>query len=280
MFAQLGDHIFQGLKTPSSYSDNEAVKYGQIPRVNDKPAIQPTGAELKEIQLSIVYSADFCEPTTEIEALKKSMRDFEVLTYINGEGQIIGKYVITSVDTTTQRCSATGRVELASVNINLLESPGGEDPAPAGQALTSQQPATEPPAKPVPSPAADITNDIAEAKTKVSGIKKAVAKIKNKTTDLKSGVREVRQLATDAQGLYASAKTKVEATKKIAQRASKLPTSLGEALKYAENLANLDNVADISVLEMNANQLSESADKVTTHAAPAAGFAGTKEAGN
>lgn len=280
MFAQLGDHIFQGLKTPSSYSDNEAVKYGQIPRVNDKPAIQPTGAELKEIRLSIVYSVDFCEPTTEIEALKKSMREFEVLTYITGEGQIIGKYVITSVDTTTQRCSATGRVELATVNINLLESPGGEDPTPAGQALASQQPATEPPAEPAPNPAADITNDIAEAKTKVSGIKKTVAKIKSKTTEMKRGVREVRQMATDVQGLYATAKTKVEATKKIIQRASQLPTSLGEALKYAENLANLDNVADVSVLEMNANKLSESADKVTTHAAPAAGFAGTKEAGN
>lgn len=280
MFAQLGEHIFQGLKTPSSYSDNEAVKYGQIPRINDKPVIQPTGAELKEIRLSIVYSVDFCDPDTEIEALKKSMRDFEVLTYVTGEGQILGKYVITSVDTTTQRCSATGRVELATVNINLLESPGGEDPAPIGQALSSQKPATEPPAEPVPSPAADITNDIAEAKTKVSGIKQTVAKIKGKTTELKRGVREVRQMATDAQGLYATAKTKVEATKKIVKRASQLPTSLGDALKYAENLANMDNVVDISVLEMNANQLSESADKVTTHAAPAASFAGTKETGN
>ena len=55
MFAQLGDHIFQGLKTPVSTSEADAVKYGQIPRVNDKDAIQPTGAELREISLTIMF---------------------------------------------------------------------------------------------------------------------------------------------------------------------------------------------------------------------------------
>lgn len=52
------------------------------------------------------------------------------------------------------------------------------------------------------------------AKEKVSGMKQAIAKVKSRTTSLKRGVREVRQLATDAQGLYASAKTKVAATEK------------------------------------------------------------------
>lgn len=279
MFAQLGEHIFQGLKTPTSFNDTEAVKYGQIPRINDKPAIQPTGAELKEIRLTITYCVDFCEPATEIEALKKSMRDYEVLTYITGAGQILGKFVITNVETTTQRCDANGRMELAAVNISLLESPGGTAPEPVGKALTSQKPTTAPPASAVPSPAADVTVPISEATTKVSSIKQTVQKVKRRTTELKRGVREVRQLATDAQTLYVTAKTKVEVTKKIIQRASHLPTSLDEAIKYAENLANIDNVTDVSVLEMNAEKLSQSADKVTAHAAPIAGFSGTKETG-
>ncbi len=279
MFAQLGEHIFQGLKTPTTCSDNEAVKYGQIARVNGKPAIQPTGNELKEIRLSIVYSVDYCEPGTEIEALKKSMRDFEVLTYITGEGKILGKYVITAIDTTHQRCSATGRIELATINLSLLESPSKEIAAPTGQALTSQNPTVEPPAAPEPSPAMDIAQDIADAKSKTNGIKQTMARIKSKAIEVKQGVREIRQTATDAQRLYASAKTKIEATKKITQRASQLPTSLDEAIKYAENIANLDNVADISVLEMNVAQLSNSADKVTTRSAPIIGFAGTKETG-
>lgn len=280
MFAQLGDHIFQGLKTPSSFSDSEAVKIGQIPRVNRKPAVQSTGTELKEIRLSIQYSTDFCEPATEIEALKKSMQDFEVLTYITGEGKILGRYLITSVETITQRCNATGRVELAVVSLNLLESPDGSDPEPVGQAMTSQKPATESPAEPVPSPAADITKDISEAKTKINGIKQTSGKIKNKTTEYKRGVREIRQLATDVQTAYASAKTKLESTKKMAKRASQLPTSLDEAIKYAENLAKMDDITDMSVLEANTDRLSRSADNVTAKAAPIVGFAGTKETGN
>ena len=90
MFAQLGDHIFQGLKTPVSTSEADAVKYGQIPRVNDKDAIQPTGAELRELSLTITYSSEFCDPQAEIYALKASMHAFEVLPYINGDGRIVG----------------------------------------------------------------------------------------------------------------------------------------------------------------------------------------------
>lgn len=279
MFAQLGNHIFQGLKTPTSLSESDAVKYAQIPRINDKPTIQPTGAELKEIRLSLSYSVDFCEPTTEIDALKKSQHNFEVLPYITGDGRILGKYVITSVETTYQRCGADGHVEMATVNISLLESPDGPEPQPVGKALASQKPTTEPPAAPVPSPAADITNDIAEAKGKVSGMKKTVAKIKSKTATLKRGVREVRQMAADAQMIYKTVKTKIENTKKIIQRASQLPTSLGEAIKYAENIANIDNVINIDVLEKNISQLSDSADKITKHAASVASFTGTKESG-
>lgn len=263
-----------------SLSESDAVKYGQIPLFNGKAALQPTGTELKEFKLNITYSVDFCDPDAEIAALKKSMHDREVLPYITGAGSILGKYVITSIETTFQRAAPDGSTEMANINVNLLESPGGEDPQPVGKALASQEPVTELPAEPVPTPAAEITEDLGEAKTKVSAIKNAINKIKNKTTEFKRGVREVRQLASDAQRLYTSAKTKVDNTVKIIKRASELPTSLDECIKYAENLAKLDNVADISVLEMNAGQLSGSADKVTARAAPVVGFSATKEGGS
>ena len=230
MFAQLGDHIFQGLKTPVSTSEADAVKYGQIPRVNDKDAIQPTGAELRELSLTITYSSEFCDPQAEIYALKASMHAFEVLPYITGDGRIVGKFVITSLDIANQQCAADGWVELATVTVNLLESPGEEEAAPTGRALSSQKPIAVAPVAPVPSPAAEITGDVTAAKEKVSGMKQAIAKVKSRTTSLKRGVREVRQLATDAQGLYASAKTKVAATEKIIKRAGQLPTSLDLSL--------------------------------------------------
>ena len=189
MFAQLGDHIFQGLKTPVSTSEADAVKYGQIPRVNDKDAIQPTGAELRELSLTITYSSEFCDPQAEIYALKASMHAFEVLPYITGDGRIVGKFVITSLDIANQQCAADGWVELATVTVNLLESPGEEEAAPTGRALSSQKPIAVAPVASAPSPATGITNDVSAAKEKVSGMKQSIAKVKSRTTSLKRGVR-------------------------------------------------------------------------------------------
>ena len=172
-------------------------------------------------------------------------------------------------------------MELATVTVNLLESPGEEEAAPTGRALSSQKPIAVAPVASAPSPATGITNDVSAAKEKVSGMKQSIAKVKSRTTSLKRGVREVQQLAADAQGLYASAKTKVAATKKIIDRAGDLPTSLDEAIAYASNLAkNRQRGGCGTVLEMNVGQLSDSAEKVTTSATPVAGFAGTKEGGN
>ena len=208
------------------------------------------------------------------------MHAFEVLPYITGDGRIIGKFVISNLDIVNQKCAADGWVEIATVSVSLLESPGKEESVPIGQALSSQNPIAAMPIEPVPSPASEITSDVSAAKSKISAMKQTIAKLKSKTTSLKRGVREIQQLATDAHELYASAKTKVEATKKIIDRAGNLPTSLDEAIAYANNLAKIDNVADVSVLEMSVGQLSGSADKVTTSATPVAGFAGTKEGGN
>lgn len=115
MFAQLGDHRFEGLKTPASFSGSEAVQFGQIARINRKPVVQPTGRELAELSLTLRFTTDFCEPSEEIEALRGSMQRFEVLPYITGEGRIVGKFVITTLDVTAERCGADGRVEMATV---------------------------------------------------------------------------------------------------------------------------------------------------------------------
>ena len=280
MFAQLGDHRFEGLKTPASFSGSEAVQFGQIARINRKPVVQPTGRELAELSLTLRFTTDFCEPSEEIEALRGSMQRFEVLPYITGEGRIVGKFVITSLDGTAERCGADGRVEMATVTLGLLESVGENEPAAAtGTALSSRNPVVQPAASPVPAAAASITADLATARNGVAGIGRTVASIRQRTTSFKRGVRQVRQLADGVQEAYATAKTKVTATRKIIARASQLPTSLDEAIAWAENLARLDDTADLTVLEMQVGQLTASAAQVTADAAPVVGFVATKEGG-
>ena len=280
MFAQLGNHIFQGLKSPNSWDETYGARYGKIPLINGKDVIQHTGDELVEIDLSVRYSIDFCEPATEIEALKRSMRDAEILPLITGKGSIVGKFVITSIDVSNETFSPAGSLQIATVDLKLLEGSASEPSPTKGTALLSSNPIKQKPMPAVVSPAASITKDISKAQSKVNAMKKAAADVKKGIKSYKSAVKDVRKLATEVKQVYSTAKTKVEATKKIIRRAAKLPTSLEDAIKYAENLAKLDQVTDITVLETNITGMSNCSDKVTEHAAPIAAFVGSKEGGN
>jgi hypothetical protein len=97
---------------------------------------------------------------------------------------------------------------------------------------------------------------------------------------LKRGIREVKYMANTTKLMYQNAQQKLNKTKKIIQRAQHMPTSLDEAIAYAENLASIGDVANYSTLEMHTNQLARSSRRVQKNAAPVGAFAGTKEGGN
>lgn len=289
MFAQLGTHVFKGLKAPANWSETHGIKVGRIPHVNTKDALQKTGEELAEINLTVRFESVFCEPSNEVAALKKSMAAGEVLPFISGMGEIIGNFIITGVDVANDAYTPAGVLETATVSVKLLEyptdkataTPGKKKDAPIGEALKSSAPPIQ---QPMPltisaTPAGEITTKLAKAKAAVNKIKTTVTKVKKGITTAKKGVQDVKKLAADAKQLYTNVKTKVEATKKIIKRMKELPTSLDGAIKYAENLSNLSNTADLSVLEMNVKELSDSADKVSKHAAPVVSFTATREGG-
>lgn len=289
MFAQLGTHVFKGLKAPANWSESHSIKVGRIPRVNTKDALQKTGDELMEINLTIRYESVFCEPADEVAALKKSMGAGEMLPFISGKGVVFGNFIITGVDVTNEAYTPAGVLETATVSVKLLEyptdkataTPGKEKDAPVGEALKSTAPPIQ---QPMPltlsaTPAGEITTKLSKAKDAVNKIKATVKKVQKGITTVKKGVQDVKKLAADAKQLYTNVKTKVEATKKIIQRVKELPTSLSGAIKYAENLSSLSNTADLSVLEMNVKELSDSADKVSKHATGVASFVATREGG-
>lgn len=280
MFAQLGNHIFQGLKSPNSWDETYSARYGKIPLINGKDVVQHTGEELIEISLSIRYSIDFCDPSAEIEALKNSMKLAEVLPLITGEGVIKGKFVIESIDISNESLSPNGKLEAASVDLKLLEAINAEDPAAGGTALTSANPVSQVQMPAAESPANSISKDISKGRSNVNKMKSTMTQVKKGVKSFKQGVREVRKAADSAQQAYSAAKNKLIVTKKIIKRARKLPTSLDDAIKYAENLAKFDTVTDTTVLEMNVGEMSKRADKVTAHAAPVTAFSAAKEGGN
>jgi phage protein U len=280
MFAQLGKHIFQGLKSPHAWNESHAERYGKIALVNGRDAVQHTGRELSEISIDIVYSVEFCEPATEIDALRQSMNKAEVLPFISGDGVVIGKFIITAVDVEKSKFSPSGYLELASVSLNLLEYDYPVGKKNTGKALKSARPTPLPPAPPVASVANAICADIAEGTLNVNASVAVVEEVEGEKKSFKRGVREVRQLSDNAARSYTAAKTKLVAAEKIMQRAGQLPTSLDEAIRYAENLSTMSNVSDMEVLKMNVSKVKESAEDVKNSAASVAAFFASREGGS
>ncbi|GHT01546.1 hypothetical protein AGMMS49525_02550 [Bacteroidia bacterium] len=280
MFAQLGNHIFQGLKSPDSWSESYAKRYAKIPLINGKDVIQATGEELAEISLSIHYSDDFADPATEIEALKQSMSSAEILPFMTGEGDVVGVFVITDLEVSNESFSETGQLTAATVSLSLLEYAQAEKPKKKGSALLSSKPKPQAPKIPGLSAAKSICKELSKAKGAVNQMKSTMKSVKKGLKTTKRAVKEIRRTANAAKQAYSTAKTKLEVTKKIIKRAGKLPTSLDGAIRYAENLTKLDTVLDTTVLEMNIKEMSTRADRVTTDAAPVSSFAASKEGGN
>jgi phage protein U len=300
MFAQLGEHIFQGLKTPHAWDETNAARYGKIALVNGKDIIQYTGEDLSEIDLSLRYSVEFSDPAAEIAALKQSMKLAKILPFISGDGTVIGNFVITGIDITNERFSPTGQMEAATVSLKLLEYAYGKaiknkvntstqtaapaiEPMPelsgqqAGMALESANPVAEAPAEAVVSPANEIAEDLSKVEKLVNKAKKIAADAKKGISAAAQVVREVRKVANNAKQLYTTIKNKVENTRKLIERLSDLPGSLDEAIRYAENLSALDNLTDGEVLQNNVKQLSDSADKVKSASTRLIAFSATRE---
>jgi len=284
MLAQLGDIQFEGLNTPQSWSEAHAVQYGEVPHIGGKSSLQMTGEDLVKIDLNVRLSTDFCDPSETIEKLKTAQRMGEVLPFITGTGVLVGRYVITSVDVDVKRTGANGELKSATLSIALTEyvpPPGSEKEEPKGEAIKGRtKQVAQPPAIPVVTEAQSVTNDLSKAQQSVNVAKNILADVRKGTKSLKRGVREVKQTAQATKDFFSDAKSKVIQTKKIVQRASQLPTSLDEAIMYADNLAKIDNLASIATLEIRTNELVSASDKVAKRAAPVVAFVGTKEGGN
>jgi phage protein U len=290
MLLQLGNYIFEGLKVPLSLGETTAARFAKVPLLSGKDIIQHTGSELTEAELEVRLDVSFCEPQTEIDALKATQAAGDTLPLLTGNGGNLGNFVIVGIDITHETCNKNGRTESATLAIKLLESPYATPVTES--AATAKKKGLQSnytrygksggitlpkPRKPSLSAIKSVAADINKAKTRVAQVKAAYKKFKTGTATFKRTVRDVRKCANDVKMLYTTAKTKAAVVQKIVRRATHLPTSLDGAIGYAENLAVIDDVADTAVIERNINALKNSADKVSADAAPVVAMAAAKE---
>lgn len=121
MYAQLGNIIFEGIKSFSSFSSSSEETYAQHERINGKPNLQHTGSGLEQVNITIRFHASFCVPSNEVAALKRAKETQEVLPYIRGNGEYDKDYVITSLSETPDFVANDGTILSVVISLGLLE---------------------------------------------------------------------------------------------------------------------------------------------------------------
>ena len=162
-FCQLGEKQFEKLESPRTYSVKQGAKYGEISHVGGKASMQFSAEELKEIDIDIRLSVEFCDPGETIDYFETAKETGEVLPLITGDGYFEGRFVITSIDLDYRRTTDTGKLLTADLSISLKEyipPPGSTNKVPTGLAERGVA-ISQPPTNPIKTFAQKIAGNIA-----------------------------------------------------------------------------------------------------------------------
>lgn len=122
MYAQLGNIRFEGLKGFSNFSHERGVNYAQHELINGKPRLQAVGDNLDSISFGMYLHSEFTNPELDIETLRLSMQNREVLPLILGNGRVLGFFVIPNFSQINSFTDPLGNLIEATLSVELLES--------------------------------------------------------------------------------------------------------------------------------------------------------------
>ena len=121
MYAQLGNIRFEGLKGFSSFVHERGVNYAQHELINGKPILQAVGDNLDTISFSMYLHSEFTDPESDVETLRTSMVEREVLPLLLGNGRVLGFFVIPSFSQSNTFTDPNGNLIETTLSVELLE---------------------------------------------------------------------------------------------------------------------------------------------------------------
>lgn len=121
MFGQLGSILFERLKEPVSFSQEKSWAWEEHQIAGEKSKLQHTGIPLDTITLEVRFHVSFCTPEEEYQKLIEEANKLEPLPFITGEGDIIGKFVITNISREIKRTGIDGELVAVECEIKLKE---------------------------------------------------------------------------------------------------------------------------------------------------------------
>ena len=126
MYAQLGDIIFQPLSGFDSVSDTDEVVIAKYNVFAGKPFAVFTVPGLRELNIGMRLHQKFINLANARAQLRAYKDNGRAVTLTWGNGTIEGVWLISSIATTIEEQDELGNVYMASINVTLLEAPGGQ----------------------------------------------------------------------------------------------------------------------------------------------------------
>lgn len=118
---QLGTVTFEGLRGFDALQKTREAVYAEIPLMLGKPRLQRTGTALQQVSVTIQLHAAFTDPAADIATLDEFREAGQILPLFNGNGEILGDFVILSIDETVTQTAPSGRTLSAEVKLSLKE---------------------------------------------------------------------------------------------------------------------------------------------------------------
>lgn len=250
---QLGDIQFEGLRGLDSLRKSREAVYAELPLMGGKPRLQRTGTALQQVTVSIALHAAFTDPAADIAALDEYREGGDVLTLINGEGEVVGDFVITAIEETVTQTSPTGRTLSAEVSLTLKEHFDPNKPATLAQAAQSAAFAVgadkvvpvrlvRPPITSASVVSQNVTGGISASAAGIAYVRQAPLN----TPQQASLLVRANAVLEKAKEAYTAAKETANEYANIAATAPQLIAELTAVLANVNSLANLVQSGDLT----------------------------------
>lgn len=121
MFLILGGIGFGRTTSPTGFESRRPVSYAELAVIEGQPLLQYTGDGLEAITLNFQFHADYCKPQELWDELVLRHTSHKALSLHQGNGLLLGKFVIADLSRTTTIAAEDGTLYGFECTLELLE---------------------------------------------------------------------------------------------------------------------------------------------------------------
>lgn len=265
MYAQLGNIRFEGLRGFSNFSHERGVNYAQHELINGKPRLQAVGDNLDTISFGMYLHSEFTNPEADIETLRLSMQNREVLPLILGNGRVLGFFVIPNFSQVNSFTDPKGNLIEVTLSVELLEAFNSNPLQEAINQAISQAFATSVrnsnvrsvlPAK--LSQGMTMNTEISNIQTSTTLTGIYTAKIEAIPTRAEYWSGKINKSLTDIENRLTNVQSILSDASKLQAMAENMPSAINDVYVRVQNMKAVLPITDVNSFKILNQQLSGS----------------------